>query len=386
MERKGFRSSELRMARVLQVTGEWPGVSLLGVELDGSPGRSEAVAYPELTGQIAPGDRVLLNTTAVSLGLGTGGYHFVVAVEGRERRDEEGPGHIMKLRYTPVQFRCHAVEEEGHPARDALDATSDLAGMVVVAGCVHSQLPPILAGLRAALDPPPRVAYLMTEGGALPLAFSRLAGELRERGWLAGTITAGHAFGGDYEAVNQYTGLLAARAALRADFVVAAMGPGGVGTGTRWGFTAIEQGEIVDRVNRLGGRPVAALRVSFADPRPRHQGVSHHCLTSLGRVAATRAVVAVPRLPPSAGEVLYRQLAAAGVSDRHEVVEEAGEPALACLEREGMIVRTMGRAPAQDREFFLAAGAAGAAAARLAGKGGKGTGGQSGVPGQTADR
>jgi hypothetical protein len=369
------------MATVIRVTGEWSGVHLLAVEVDGSPGLSEAIAYRELTGQMAAGDRVLLNTTAVSLGLGTGGYHFVVAVAGRERRDDGGPGHIMKLRYTPVQFRCLAVEEEGHPARDALETTTDLAGMVVVAGCVHSQLPPILAGLRAACEHPPRVSYLMTDGGALPLAFSRLVGELRERGWLAGTITAGHAFGGDYEAVNQYTGLLAARAALRSDFVVAAMGPGGVGTGTRWGFTAIEQGEIVDRVNRLGGRPVAALRVSFADPRPRHQGVSHHCLTSLGRVAATRAVVAVPRLTPSARELLYRQLTVAGVMDRHEVVEEAGEPALACLEREGITAWTMGRTPARDREFFLAAGAAGAAAARLAGRGGMTPGGSSGVPG-----
>ena len=30
------------------------------------------------------GDMVILNTTAVALGLGTGGVHFVVAVEGAD--------------------------------------------------------------------------------------------------------------------------------------------------------------------------------------------------------------------------------------------------------------------------------------------------------------
>ena len=39
---------------------------------------SVAICYPDLTGPVAPGDWVILNTNAVQLELGTGGYHFVM--------------------------------------------------------------------------------------------------------------------------------------------------------------------------------------------------------------------------------------------------------------------------------------------------------------------
>ena len=45
----------------------------------------KAICYPELIGHCQPGDGVLLNTTAVDLNLGTGGWHYVLAIEGRER-------------------------------------------------------------------------------------------------------------------------------------------------------------------------------------------------------------------------------------------------------------------------------------------------------------
>ncbi|MDQ7792961.1 MAG: DUF3866 family protein [bacterium] len=352
------------------------------MEIEDPPGHGRAMNYDGLTGAVGPGDRVLLNTTAVSLGLGSGGYHFVLAVPGRERRDLTGPGHIMKLRYTPLQIRCLAVEEEAHPAHAQVAAARDLGGMVVIAGCLHSQLAPTVAGLRAAMSPPPRVAYVMTDGGALPLAFSRTVAELAERGWLNATITSGHAFGGDYETVNLYTALLCAAAVVRAHVAVVAMGPGVVGTGSTYGFTAIEQGEIVDRVNLLGGRPVAALRISFADSRSRHRGVSHHCLTALGKVARTRGVIAVPRLPRGQAALVRRQLEEAGLAGRHTLAGAAGEAALACLEQEGLEVATMGRDAGQDPAFFLAAGAAGAVAARLVAQAGGEVVDRNGLPGE----
>lgn len=357
--------AEFRLARVIRRLDAWRGATVLEVELEGCPGRSRALNYDAITGQVDAGDRVLLNTTAVSLGLGTGGLHFVLAVQGRERRERAAAGHIMKLRYTPLQLQCLTIEEEAHPARAALTAACGLEGMVVVVGCVHSQLAPIVAGMRAGPRPRPRVAYVMTDGGALPLAFSRTVAELCERGWLAATITAGHAFGGDYEAVNLYTALLCARAVVGAELAVVVMGPGVVGTGTAYGFTAVEQGEIVDRVNVLGGNPVAALRVSFGDSRPRHRGVSHHCLTALGRVALTRAVIAVPTLEAEQSSRVWAQLEEAQVTARHRLIEAPGEPALDLLVREGLEVTTMGRGLREDPAFFQAAGAAGLVAAQL---------------------
>jgi hypothetical protein len=132
----------------------------------------------------------------------------------------------------------------------------------------------------------------MLDGGALPAWFSRTIASMRAAGWLAGTVTAGQAFGGDLETVTVHTGLLAARHVLGAEVTVVAQGPGNLGSGTRWGFSGVACGEAVNAVAALGGRPVASLRISEADPRPRHRGISHHSLTSYGRVALARADVA----------------------------------------------------------------------------------------------
>ena len=58
----------------------------------------------------------------------------------------------------------------------------------------------------------------------------------------------------------------------------------------------------------LGGRPVAALRVSEADARERHHGVSHHSLTAYGRVAAHPADIPVPQLPGAFGEQVITEM------------------------------------------------------------------------------
>ena len=61
------------------------GAHEVAVEVEGEPAR--AIAYPDLCGPVTVGDQVILNTTAVALGLGTGGVHLVVAVEGAEPGD-----------------------------------------------------------------------------------------------------------------------------------------------------------------------------------------------------------------------------------------------------------------------------------------------------------
>ena len=188
----------------------------------------------------------------------------------------------------------------------------DLGGMPVVVADLHSALPAILAATRAP-GPAPRAVYVMLDGGALPAWFSRTCAALREAGWLAATITVGQAFGGDLEAVTLHTGLLAARHVLAADLAVVAQGPGNLGTGTRWGFSGVACGEAVNAVAALNGRPVASLRVSEADPRDRHRGVSHHSLTAYGRVALARADVVVPELPGEFGARVAAQAAPLGL-------------------------------------------------------------------------
>ena len=203
----------------------------------------------------------------------------------------------------------------------------------------------------------------MLDGGALPAWFSRTAAGLREAGWLAATVTVGQAFGGDLEAVTLHSGLLAARHVLGADLVVASQGPGNLGTGTRWGFSGVAAGEAVNAVAVLGGRPVASLRISDADPRERHRGISHHSLTSYGRVALARADVVLPDLP---GEFGARVTAAAApLAARHNLVAVSVDGLADALRACPVPLSTMGRGLDEDPAYFLAAAAAGRHAAAL---------------------
>lgn len=350
----------LRRATVLGILAERPGAVELEVETEG--GRARALAYPPLVGPIGPGDRVVVNTTAVELGLGTGGFHLVVAVEGGPDTELDHAGRVMKARYTPLQAAVRSVEETH---REALEgAVRGLRNAPVVCAPLHSMLAPIAAGAKASADA--RVVYVMTDGAALPGAFSELVPRLRASGLLDGWITVGQAFGGELEAVTIWSGLLAATEVLGAEVVVVADGPGNLGTDTTWGVSALGSGHALMAAATLRGRPVAALRISFADPRPRHRVLSHHSVTILRDVCRTDVNVAVPVLEEPERTAVWDALRAARLEDRHQLVEADGRPALEELGRRGVEVTTMGRGPAEDPAFFLAAGAAGVLAGRMA--------------------
>ncbi len=301
-----------------EIVREWPGAVEVTVTV-GDEGDVRALAYPSLVGRPRLHDRVLLNTTAVSLGLGTGGYALVVAIPDRLPADPpSGPGHLVKARYTPLQATVLGVDEQESEHHALMRDADDLGGMPVVVADLHSALPAVIAGVRAAA-PEASVAYVMTDGGALPAWFSRTVAALRDAGLLAGCVTVGQAFGGDLEAVTLHTGLLASRHVVRADVVVVAQGPGNLGSGTRWGFSGVAAGEAINATAALLGRPVASLRVGFADPRPRHRGVSHHSLTAYGRVALAPADVVVP-LVGGDEEARIRQ-DAAPLAPPHRLVE-----------------------------------------------------------------
>jgi hypothetical protein len=330
-----------RTAEVIEVLGERPGYARLALA-DGS----RAYALTDLTGPVAAGDRVVVNTTAVDLGLGSGGWHVVHWNLSHDAWSQPGPGHLMKLRYTSLQVDTGAGEEAG-------DVPRTLEGAPVVVTGVHSQVPAVAAALAEA-RPGTRLVYVMTDGAALPLAMSDLVVGLRERGLIAGTVTAGHAFGGDVEALNVPAALALARHRLGAEAIVVGMGPGIAGTNSALGFTGLEAAPALDAAAWLEGRPIACLRCSSGDERPRHQGISHHSATVLDAVRSEVDVAHPPGVAPLPG----------GRHRWHEV--DPGDP-VALLDRTGLRVTTMGRGPAQDVLYFAAAAAAGVLAARFVG-------------------
>jgi hypothetical protein len=350
-----------REAIVTSLGRAWPGALELTARIEPAepdlPADVKVLAYPHLIGEPRVGDRVLLNVTAQALGLGTGGYALAVALPDRLPPDPPPtPGHIVKARYTPLQTITLGVDEQDSPHHALLENADDLDGMPVITADLHSALPAICAAIQHD-RPGTRIAYVMTDGGALPLWFSRTVAGLRAADWLCGSVTVGQAFGGDLEAVTVHTGLLAAKLVLGADVAIVSQGPGNLGTGTKWGFSGVACGEAVNAAATLGGRPIGVLRVSEADPRERHRGLSHHSATAYGRVALARAELALPDESGVFWDTVRAQAEPLRARHRLRPVDPAGldEALLASP----VPLSTMGRGLKEDRAGFLAAACAG---------------------------
>ena len=310
----------LRRGTVTEVLERHDG--LARIEVDGTP----CVAYPRLTGPVTLGDEVVVNTQARELGLGSGGFDvlYVNLTRGLGLA-AEADAHVMKLPYAPGQVAARYAEETAELA-DSLD------GMPVVCCSLHSQVAPVCAALAGL-----RVVYVQLEGGALPVALSDTVRELRACGLVEASATVGACFGGDIECVSVWSALAWAKAS-GAEAAVCAIGPGIVGTGTRLGHGGTAAATAANAALALGGRPVLAARVSEADPRERHRGVSHHTQSVLDLVL---------------GDVR--------VGDDGEGWKEAAA---------GLPLSHMGRGPDDDPAFFAAAFAAGRLARELLGPAG----------------
>jgi hypothetical protein len=322
----------LRRGRITAIREQHGG--LVRLEVDDVP----CVAYPQLTGPVALDDEVLVNSQARELELGSGGFDVLYAnlTRGLELPAEHG-AHVVKLPYTPAQFAAlHAEEGAELPA--------ELGGMPVVCCSLHSQLSAACAGLGEGV----RVAYVQLEGGALPLGLSDTVRALRQRGLLSSTVSQGACFGGEVECVNVASALAWASAA-GYHAVVCAVGPGIVGTASRLGHGGVAAAAAANFASALGGSPVLAVRVSSADQRERHRGVSHHtravvelCLGDV-RIAWPKDLEAPEWLEP-----------------REEVDVEGWEEACA-----GLPLSHMGRGQDVEPWFFAAAFAAGRVARGL---------------------
>lgn len=329
----------LRRAEVL---GGGEGSGGLRVRLTQGPLAGEtffACAYPEFGPEPQVGEVVLVNALGVEMGLGTGGVVFLVP--GRSTGEaERNRDHFVKLPYTPLQFACE-------PAEGAGEDPEPLRGVPTVVLPLHSHLAPACCAARELGAR--RVVFVCQEGGALALGFSRTVGRLKALGLLACSVSSGACFGGDIEAPNVYAALeAAARFEGGADLVVVGIGPGVVGTATRYGHGGMSVASALNAAAALGGEPVLAPRLSGADGRKRHRGVSHHTLTAL-QATPVGCRVAVPE---SGREIVARTELPA----RHRAVPAAGAGGL--QERFGVTFTSMGRGYTEDPVFFDAAAAA----------------------------
>lgn len=349
----------VRRGRVTRLREQRPGARLWEIEIDGEA--AEAWSFDAFGPSPSPGKDVLVNTTAVRLDLGSGGAHFILpgvtdvcAFSGREA------GHQLRLRYTPLQHRVMSVEDEASPWRTVMEQAEDLQGMPVLAVELHSAA--TVVAIAAQFERPGlRIAMILLDTAALPAPLSRALALLREREVAAGAITCGNAWGGDLEAANIYTGLLAARHVMRAGLAIVTQGPGAAGAGTRYGWGGLGLVDALHAAAHLQGRPLLAPRMSSGDPRPRHRGLSHHTITQLH---CLRAPVSVP-VPSEVAVSDLQSLvdACAGSHCRHTVETVLPGESLVPLDDWRPVIGTMGRTIEDDSLFYSAAAAAGRFAA-----------------------
>jgi hypothetical protein len=267
----------LRRGIVTGIAEEHAG--LVRLEVDGTP----TIAYPRLTGPVEIGDEVLVNVQARVLELGSGGFDVLYANLTRGLGAEpDGDAHVMTLPYTPLQSAVRHVEEDDRLA-------AGLEGLPVVCCSLHSQLAPACAGLGRGR----RIAYVQLGGGALPVSLSDTVRELRQAGIIDVAVAAAPCTDGDVQAVT-HASALAWCAAQGFEAVVAAIGPGIVGTGSLLGHGGLAAAVAANTAAALGGRPVLAVRYSEADQRERHQGVSHH-VRAIRDLCLADVTVAWPR-------------------------------------------------------------------------------------------
>ncbi|HEX5527779.1 MAG TPA: DUF3866 family protein [Solirubrobacterales bacterium] len=343
-------SGRLKLRRGVVVSTE-----PLEVEVDGR--RRPAWADEVLLGEMREGDEVVVNVAALELGLGSGGFDVVhVNLTRGLDGDAEGDAHVMKLNYTSLQHPVVPVERQvpwfESSAGDDKGTTERGRGSPVAVLPLHGHLAPA-AWAAAQAKPGLRLGYVQTGGGALPGSLSRDVKQLRERGLLAGHVTAAPAYGGEHEALST-VGALDAAAELGWDAVLVGPGPGIIGSDTAFGHGGMAALDSAHAALSLGLPTLISPRLSSADPRDRHRGLSHHTRTVLDLLLAP-VDVAVPE-----GE---SEVEAALAGSKHRL-----RPAPADLDgyaASGLPTKTMGRTIAEDPLFFAAPLAAGS----LAGQG-----------------
>jgi hypothetical protein len=296
----------------------------LEVRLGGE--RRPAVADVALVGAAHVGDDVIVNVAAPDI------------VHVNLTRGLEGTGtageQAVKLAYTSLQ---HAVT----PVEDAAPADGPLAlptGAPVAVCLTHAQLAPLAWAFHRAA-PGGRLGFVQTAGGALPGGLSETVRVLRERGMLAGHLTAGSAFGGEAEALTTAGALQHGFAERYWHAAVCTPGPGARESASALGHGGIVALDAAHAAAAIGCQVVVC-------PRPAAGPVSHPTRMLL-------ELALVPMLVAHAGE---RPRAGRG---GHEW--RRGEADLDAFSESGL-----GRGLEDDPPFFAAALAAGSVLAQCA--------------------
>jgi Protein of unknown function (DUF3866) len=239
-----------------------PGGPMQELEVRLGGDRRPAVADVALVGAAQVGDDVIVNVAAPDI------------VHANLTRGLAGTGtpgaQAIKLAYTSLQHAVTPVED-GVPAESPLTLPTEAP----VAVCLlHAQLAPLAWAFHRAA-PGGRLGFVQTAGGALPGGMSDTVRLLRERGLLAGHLTAGPAYGGEAEALTTAGALQHGFADRYWHAAVCAPGPSAHDPGgrARDGGSALGHGGIV-ALDSAHAAAALGCQVVVC-PRPAADAVSH---------------------------------------------------------------------------------------------------------------
>ncbi|MCD8508958.1 MAG: DUF3866 family protein [Bacillus sp. (in: Bacteria)] len=324
-------------------------------------GSRRAVVYRSLHPTISIGDWVIVNTTATALGLGTGGWDIVRAVITEEASlwKEKRHGHIMKGRYLSDQHSVLSVEAPESSYHSLFQKKFSLDGKKILLCELHSMIPIIWFLLQQMEEPIP-LTVIFSDEASLPLQMSRHLSYLKKQSQFI-SITTGQSFGGQLEAINIVSALQYIIETNSGGMVLISQGPGVTGSNTYYGFTSLAQSNWANMVGALGGKPVWIPRMSQADGRERHQGISHHTITPLGELTLTKSIMPVPTGKYSDPWIQndMESLKAKEHVEIRKVNEELLFPLLSKVQGcSPFPITTMGRTIDKDPLFFLGVSAA----------------------------
>ena len=338
-------------------------VEPLTVEVDGE--RRPAWADPALIGPVEVGDEVVVNTEALDLGLGSGGFDLVHVNLSRGLAGGGAAGeHVMKLNYTSLQ----------HPV-EPVEARRRARGRVATARpwssrCTVTWRPPPGRRRRRA-----RGCDSASSRGRARRCRARsraTSPSFASAGLICGHVTAGAAYGGEHEAISVAGALDAAGPRLGWDAIVVGPGPGSsarrrASATAGWRRSTRHTRRWRSACRRWSARGFRAPTSAIATAA---SAITRRSLLELllapVRVPVPEAEIeGWPLLAVEAPEGGSAQAALDDLieicSGRHDIAVEADRPRR--LRASGLPAQTMGRTLAEDPLFFAAPLAAGRALA-----------------------
>lgn len=352
----------LEIGRVIEIFYQDDKIQILNVENKSKSLIEKAINYIDETGKCSLMDMVIINTIGNRLKLGTGGYNLVYLNMSNNLKEEEIPGrkygHIIKMKYTPGQLRVKTVEEYVE-YKNIFDVKPQLAPKPVVYAILHSMLFPLVTTIKS-INPNINISCVYTYGGAMNANNSFTLKNLKSKGLVNSIITAGECYGGDYESINIATGMLFALNHLNCDIIIVCCGPGVAGSSTLLGFSTFDFIGSIYTAKILGLCPVLIPRISMADKRERHKGVSMQSIAILQSIDfSVHLPIYKDNEDTLSFDLICNQLSEYNIINKHNVHIIDDEIIKKAMDNLSTDIRVMGRNYTEDPCFFKNCSSAG---------------------------